>query len=324
MNLLLESSRLLLRRPETGDIPSLERVFCDTGMMRYLGAPWTPEYVIEVFAEWRAEWGVEQRWSGVLIKKDTLEMVGTAGLTRDTIPGEAGFELSWFVLPEHQRQGFAAEITAQLLRFAFTELSAGRVVAETHPENRAAQRVLKNLGGVCLGERRHHYDDLPGFETQTLWEFAPGMLATGGTMDHVVYLDASAKELDGLLSGRKTMIIRGATGRKLPHGRVQAGDVLYFINSNAEGTVRARAAVSKAIHSDKMTEDESRSLVQQHQPRLCLTEKQFARWAGKRYIVLIEVTSVEAIPPFAIDKSAYGNMDDWLAVENIASVRKPA
>ena len=143
-------------------------------------------------------------------------------------------------------------------------------------------------------------------------------------MDHVVYLDAPAKELDGLLSGRKTMIIRGATGRKLPHGRVQVGDVLYFINNNAEGTVRARAVVSAAIHSEKMTEEESRSLVQQHQPKLCLTDKQLARWAGKRYIVLIEVTSVEAIPPFAIDKSDYGNMDDWLVVENIESVRKPA
>jgi RimJ/RimL family protein N-acetyltransferase len=179
VTILLESSRLLLRRPESADLPSLERVFCDAGMMRYLGAPWTPEYVAEVCAEWHTDWGVEQRWSGVLIKKDTLEMVGTAGLTRDTIPGEAGFELSWFVLPEHQRQGFAAEITAELLRFAFTKLGAGRVVAETHPENRAAQRVLEKLGGVCRGERRHHYNDLPGFGTQALWEFTPGVLATG-------------------------------------------------------------------------------------------------------------------------------------------------
>jgi hypothetical protein len=51
---------------------------------------------------------------------------------------------------------------------------------------------------------------------------------------------------------------------------------------------------------------------------------QFARWAGKRYIVLIEVNSVEAVTPFAIDKSNYGNMDDWLVVENIESVRKSA
>lgn len=76
-------------------------------------------------------------------------------------------------------------------------------------------------------------------------------------MDHVVYLDAQAKELEHLLSVQKTMIIRGATGRKLPHGQVQAGDMLYFINNNAEGKVHARADVSTAFHSDKLSEDES-------------------------------------------------------------------
>ena len=116
-------------------------------------------------------------------------------------------------------------------------------------------------------------------------------------MDHVVYLDTQAKELENLLSGHKTMIIRGATGRKLPHGRVGASDVLYFINNNAEGTVRAKGVVASALHSEKLTEDESRALVQQHQPQLQLTDKQFARWAGKRYLVLVEVTNVEAIAP---------------------------
>lgn len=41
------------------------------------------------------------------------------------------------------------------------------------------------------------------------------------------------------------------------------------------------------------------------------------RWAGKRFIVLIEVADVKEIHPFAIDKSKYGNMDDKLPVEKI-------
>ena len=139
-------------------------------------------------------------------------------------------------------------------------------------------------------------------------------------MDHVVYLDTQAKELENLLSGSKTMIIRGATGRKLPHGRGDAGDMLYFINNNAEGEVRARAKVKSAFHSEKMTEDESRALVKKNQPKLSLTEKQIKRWAGKRYIVLIEVADVKEISPFAIDKSKYGNMDDCPPVEKIELV----
>ena len=140
-------------------------------------------------------------------------------------------------------------------------------------------------------------------------------------MDHVVYLDAKAKELESLLSRKKTMIIRGATGRKLPYGRVNSGDILYFVNSNAEGVIKAKATAKRVINSDKMSKEESVALVEGHQDKLQLTARQFKRWAGKRYIVLIEVEGVEQLAPFPIDKSEYGNMDDWLPVEDIENVR---
>ena len=140
-------------------------------------------------------------------------------------------------------------------------------------------------------------------------------------MDHVVYLDAKAKELDLLLSAKKTMIIRGAAGRKLPHGRVNEGDILYFINNNAEGIILAMAKVKSVLNSDKMNEEESTQLINNHQTKLQLTKQQFDRWAGKRYLVLIEVTGVKKVEPFQIDKSNYGNMDDWLPVEQIEKVK---
>jgi len=141
-------------------------------------------------------------------------------------------------------------------------------------------------------------------------------------VDHVVYLDAKAEELEKILSMEKIMIIRGAAGRKLPHGRVNPGDLLYFINNNAEGEVKARAVVSSVFNSDKMTEEESIALVEKNQNKLKLSEKQFNKWAGKRYLVLIELREVESIVPFSIDKSGFGNMDDWLPVEKIERVRK--
>lgn len=140
-------------------------------------------------------------------------------------------------------------------------------------------------------------------------------------MDHVVYVDAKAKELEKLIEGVKTEIIRGAAGRKLPYGKVGVGDVLYFINNNAEGKVRAKGSVKSVYNSEKMTKEDSVKLVQQNQDKLQLTEKQFAHWAGKRYIVLIEVDNVEEVEPFSINKKDYGNMDDWLPVEEIDKVR---
>lgn len=140
-------------------------------------------------------------------------------------------------------------------------------------------------------------------------------------MDHVVYLDANARELDLLLDHKKSMIIRGAAGRKMPYGRVNTGDVLYFINNNAEGLVLAKAGVESVLNSDKLAAEEATQLVDAHQDKLQLTMKQYERWTGKRYLVLVEIGRVEKVEPFRIDKSNYGNMDDWLLVEQIERVR---
>ena len=140
-------------------------------------------------------------------------------------------------------------------------------------------------------------------------------------MDHAVYVDFKEKELDKLADGSKTMIIRGAAGRKLPHGRVNAGDILYFVNNNGEGVIKASAIVKSVYNSEKMTEEESKKLVNENIEKLQLSKKQFDKWAGKRYVTLVEVDNVKSIAPFEIDKSRYGNMDDWLLVEDIENAR---
>ena len=140
-------------------------------------------------------------------------------------------------------------------------------------------------------------------------------------MGHVVYVDARANELDALITGTKTMVVRGAAGRKLPYGRVFVNDTLYFIKNDGEGKVQAKAIVADVFQSEKMTEDESISLIEKNQDKLRLTEKQYKRWSGKRYLILIQVDKVDVIDPFVIDKSNYENMDDWLPVGNIDEVR---
>jgi hypothetical protein len=86
--------------------------------------------------------------------------------------------------------------------------------------------------------------------------------------DHVVYLDAKANEMKKLLNCKKSMIIRGATGRKLPYGRVNVDDKLYFINNNAEGLIKAKGVVSSVFNSEKMNKDESISLLKKNHSKL--------------------------------------------------------
>ncbi len=139
-------------------------------------------------------------------------------------------------------------------------------------------------------------------------------------MDHVVYLDHKAKELENLQNGRKNMLIRGAMGRKIPYGRVFENDALYFIENKGDGLAKAKALVNKVMHTNKLTKEESVKLVDAHQDKLMLNPGLQKRFAGKRYLALIDVKYFEAIEPFKIDKSGFGNMDDWLPVENIEKV----
>jgi hypothetical protein len=140
-------------------------------------------------------------------------------------------------------------------------------------------------------------------------------------MDHVVYLDHKAKELDLLEKGVKTMIIRGAMGRKIPYRKVEKGDWLYFIENMGDGLIKAVAEVSDVFNSEQMTREESVKLVDENQKLLRLDKKLYSRFAGKRYIVLIRVKNFKIIDSFRIDRSKYGNMDDWLPVGEIQSVK---
>jgi len=139
-------------------------------------------------------------------------------------------------------------------------------------------------------------------------------------MEHVVYLDAKAKELDKLGDGEKCMIIRGATGRKLPYGRVFAGETLWFIENSGDGMVRGKAIVKNVLNSAKLEDSEALGLISDYQAKLCLTPDQIKRWGNKRYLVLIEVEKYLGVTPFRINRSPFGNMDDWLPVEAIGDI----
>lgn len=140
-------------------------------------------------------------------------------------------------------------------------------------------------------------------------------------MDHLVYVESKEKELEKLLDGTKTMIIRGAAGRKLPYGRVNSNDVLYLIENNGTGLVRATADVKRVFNTDKLTEEESVKLISENQMKLQLTDNQIKRFVGERYLVLIRVENVKVIDPFKIDRSNCSNMDFWLPVGDIDTIK---
>lgn len=136
-------------------------------------------------------------------------------------------------------------------------------------------------------------------------------------MDHVVYVNAKQGELEKFLCGSARMLVRGATGRKLPYGRVKEGDRLFFVPNDGKCLARAWAEVTMVINFGPLSADESHQVIEGNQDQLQLSLTQIQRWSGKRFLVLIGLGQVNPLTPFAIDRSGFGNMDDWLPVGDI-------
>jgi hypothetical protein len=142
-----------------------------------------------------------------------------------------------------------------------------------------------------------------------------------GIAEHLVYLDKKANELEKLFNNKKTMIIRGAAGKKSPlGGRVKKDDVLYFVETGGDYLVTAKARVKNVIETEKMTQDESISFVKKHEKELNLTNDQFKRWTGKRFLCLVEVEKLELIEPFKYAR--VNNMDDWIITDDINKIKR--
>ena len=140
-------------------------------------------------------------------------------------------------------------------------------------------------------------------------------------MDHIVYLDHKSDELNALITGEKDIILRGATGRKLPYNRVKKSDVLYFCVNDGSGTIYGKGLVKEVFFSEKLTKEESMEMIDNHLERIKLSGKALSRFYGKRYLSFVFLESFSVLPSFQFDKTAFGNMDDWLLVEDINRVK---
>lgn len=79
------------------------------------------------------------------------------------------------------------------------------------------------------------------------------------------------------MAGSKTMIIRAATGRKIPHSRVFEGEQLYFMKKGT-GRITASADVKSVQNFVKLSEDEINKVLDENQSKLNLSENQKGRW----------------------------------------------
>gem|GEM_PF-320240 len=151
-------------------------------------------------------------------------------------------------------------------------------------------------------------------------EFSNEASNQSGLTDVMEFKYNEGKELEELINGEKSMIIRGSAGKKSPlGGRAKENDILYFVEKGGNMEITHRGLLTKVIEKYKMTPEESTEFIEGFGQELNLSEKQKTRWYGKKCIGLYEVSHLEKIEPFYYDREK--NMDDWIITDNLEDIQ---
>ena len=153
---IFETLRLKVRPLMDSDFRDLYQLLSDPETMRYIRAPYTEE---QQGRERMAYWAdYMQKCPGlgtfVIERKDTGVFAGfcvARHVAYDPLSHE--YEVGYILAPESRGQGIASELVPYLSHYCFVQSSAKHLVAFTHPDNGASQRVLLKSGFRYMGVR---------------------------------------------------------------------------------------------------------------------------------------------------------------------------
>jgi hypothetical protein len=139
-------------------------------------------------------------------------------------------------------------------------------------------------------------------------------------MNHLVTLDARAGELEKILSGVKTMLVKEFDPAQTSALSVNPGDSLYFLRDQDDSAVRVKASVVRVLNLSKVIGEDTLHVLKEMQPRLQLTEEQFNFWVGKGDLQLVEFESAHKISVIQIALRKNKNAVDWISFEAISQI----
>jgi RimJ/RimL family protein N-acetyltransferase len=149
---VIETERLLLRKPRAEDARDLAVAYADPEVVRYMGdgSTATIAEVEEGIAEWLERW---ESWGMSLFSLQRQEdgrVLGRAGfLLWDPETWEVGgdeTEIGWLLAREHWGQGYATEAALALRDWAFEERGLTRIISLIDHANLASSRVAERIG----------------------------------------------------------------------------------------------------------------------------------------------------------------------------------
>jgi hypothetical protein len=134
-------------------------------------------------------------------------------------------------------------------------------------------------------------------------------------MNHLVFLDAQAGELEKILSGVKSMVLKEFDTTRPPMDLVKPGDSLYFLRNNDECDLRVKATVVRLQFCTKKLNEDLSHYLKEMQSRLQLTEEQYNYWSAKKQVLLVEFESAQKTGVIHLALDEVKDRSDWISFE---------
>jgi RimJ/RimL family protein N-acetyltransferase len=153
---LLETERLVLRKPRLDDVDGLLEFAGDGEVMRWIaGEPGGREVALEHVERWLARWDANGVGQFVVLLGERI--IGRVGLlvwdsrswetsSYDLAGDAAESELGWAISSGYWGQGYATEAARAARTWAYEKRGVGRLISLIDPRNVRSIRVADKLG----------------------------------------------------------------------------------------------------------------------------------------------------------------------------------
>ena len=129
---------------------------------------------------------------------------------------------------------------------------------------------------------------------------------------------------DKILTGQKKIESRWYSVKCKPWDRIKKGEIIYFKDSG--GPVRIKAEVGRVMQFADLTPKKVKEILDKYGRDDGLEKKRipefFERFRDKKYCILIFLKNPQEIKSFEIDKTGFGVMSAWIAIDDIAKIKK--
>ena len=150
--LILETDRLILRRPELADLERWAEMMQDPESAQFIGGVLPKPLVWRSIAQVVGAWELTGVSMFSVVEKSTGSWVGRVGPWRPL--GWPGDEVGWALHRDAWGKGYALEAAVACIDFAFDAFGWEEVVHCIDPRNARSQAVAKRLGSAVLRQGR--------------------------------------------------------------------------------------------------------------------------------------------------------------------------